>query len=72
MTTVDSITEKMRENYKDKPVALMAYTLGLINGIVVESKEGKEAKTVETIKKVYDAYHIVTAEFPSAGDKLLN
>ncbi|EJW14659.1 hypothetical protein PAV_12c01220 [Paenibacillus alvei DSM 29] len=47
---VDSIAQKMRE-YKDNPVSLMAYTLGLINGIVIESGEGEEAKTLETIKK---------------------
>ncbi|EJW14688.1 hypothetical protein [Paenibacillus alvei] len=66
---VDSIAQKMRE-HKDNPVSLMAYTLGLINGIVIESGEGEEAKTLETIKKVYDAYHIVTAE--TSPDKILN
>lgn len=70
--TVESIANKMREISKGDLFNVMAYTLGLINGIVVESKEGKEAKTIETIKKVYDAYHIVTSEFPSESDKILN
>ncbi|BFH15592.1 hypothetical protein J6TS7_26390 [Paenibacillus dendritiformis] len=72
MTTVEAIAQRMRENYKDKPISLMAYTLGLIDGVVTDSKQGKEAETIETIKEIYDAYHIVTAEFPSKSDKILN
>ncbi|MCY7485834.1 hypothetical protein [Paenibacillus alvei] len=72
MTTVEAIAQRMRENYKDKPISLMAYTLGLINGIIVDSEEGKESETIEMIKEIYDAYHIVTSEFPSESDKILN
>lgn len=72
MVTVESIAQKMRENYKDKPISLMAYTLGLIDGIVQEVEEGAEAKTIETIKTVYDAYHIITAEISPQEDKILN
>ncbi|WP_241734878.1 hypothetical protein [Paenibacillus alvei] len=72
MTTVEAIAQKMRENYKDNPVLLMVHTLGLIDGIVAGSEEGKEAKTIETIKAVYDAYHIVASECSSGTDKILN
>lgn len=72
MVTVESIAQKMRENYKNKPISLMAYTLGMICGMVEESEEGAEVKTIDRIKMVCDAYQIVETEFPVPSKKFLN
>ncbi|NOJ73575.1 hypothetical protein [Paenibacillus alvei] len=70
--TVESIAYKMREISQNDLFNVMAYTLGLIHGVVEVNEDGTESQTIDLIKNVYAAYEIVVEEFPSVTRKILN
>lgn len=70
--TVESIANKMREISQNDLFNVMAYTLGLIHGVIEVNEDGTESQTIDLIKNVYAAYEIVVEEFPSVTRKILN
>lgn len=70
--TVESIANKMRGISQNDLFNVMAYTLGLIHGMIEVNEDGAEANTIELIKNVYAAYEIVVDELPPVTKRILN